>query len=60
MTRVLTNFPRECVLVLCQNSTSKLDLNLIYLLSELVNHFELLCGIGGYDVSSIGTYVGLF
>ena len=29
-------------------------------MSELVNHFELLCCIGGYDVSSIGTYPGLF
>ena len=39
--RVLTNFPHECVLVLCQDSTSRSDLNLIYHLSELVNHFEL-------------------
>ena len=40
-TRVLTNFPRECVSVLCQDFPLKLDLNLIYRLSELVNHFEL-------------------
>ena len=25
--RVLTNFPRECVSVLCQDSPSKLDMN---------------------------------
>ena len=59
-TRVLTSFPREFVLILCQDFTSKLDLNLIYRLSDLVNHFELVCGVGGYDVSSIRAYPGLF
>ena len=39
-TRVLTDFQQECVSVLCQDSTSKLNLNLKYRLSELVNHFE--------------------
>ena len=40
-TLVLTSFPGECVSVLCQDFTSKLDLNWIYRLSDLVNHFEL-------------------
>ena len=44
---------------MCHDSTSKLDLNLIYRLSELVNHFEPLCDIGGYDVTLIGTHLGL-
>ena len=36
----MSSFP-ECVSVLCQYFTSKLDLKLIYCLSDLVNHFEL-------------------
>ena len=54
------DFPWGCVSVLCQDFAPKLDLNLIYRLSDLLNCFELLCGIGGYDVSPIWVHPGLF
>ena len=46
--------------VLHQDFAPKFGLNLIYHLLDLVNCFELLCGIGGYDVSSIWDHPGLF
>ena len=48
--RLLTSSPQECASVLYQDFALKLDLILFYRLSDLVNCFELLCGIGGYDV----------
>ena len=59
-TQTLISCPRECVSVLCQDFTPKLDLNLIYRLSDLVYHFELLCEVGGYDVLLIGAHPVLF
>ena len=58
--QVLTTFLRGCVSVLYQDFAPKLDLNLINRLFDLVNCFELLWGIGGYDVSSIWAHSGLF
>ena len=62
--RLLYSFPQECASVLYRDFSRdfapKMDPNLIYRLSDLVNSFELLCGIGGYDVSSICGNPGLF
>ena len=51
--RLQTSFSQGCASVVYQDFAPKLDLHLIYRLSDLVNCFELLCGFGGYDVSSI-------
>ena len=59
-TRILTSFLRGCVSVLYQDFAPKLDLNLIYCLLDLVNCFELLWGIGGYDVLSMWAHPGFF
>ena len=58
--RVLTSFSQVYASVLYQDCAPKLNLHLIYQLSDLVNCFKPLCGIGGYDVSSICAHPGLF
>ena len=57
---MLVSFTQECASVLCRDFAPKMDPNLIYRLSDLVNCFELLCGIGGYDVLSMCVPPGLF
>ena len=56
--RLLASFPQGCVSVLYQDVIPKMDLNMLYRLSDLVNCFELLCD--GYDVSSNYAHPGLF
>ena len=46
-------FPQECALVLCQDFTPKMNINLFYRSSNLVDCFDLLCGMGRDDVSSL-------
>ena len=53
-------FSQGCASVLYQDFAPKMDLNLIYRLSDLVNCFERMCGIGVYDASSVCAHPGLF
>ena len=44
----LVGFPQEGALVLCLDSTPKMDIDLFYRWLDLVDCFDLLCGIGGH------------
>ena len=55
----LVGFPQEGTLVLCWDSTPKMDINLCYRLLDLVDCFDLLCGMGGDDMSSLCVPPGL-
>ena len=47
----MVGFPQECASVVCRDFAPKVYPNLINRSSDLVSCFELLCGIGGVDVS---------
>ena len=49
----LVGFPQDGALVLCRDSTPNMDIILFYRLLDLVDCFDLLCGMGGHDVSSL-------
>ena len=47
----LPKFPQDGALVLCRDSTPKFGANLFYRSLDLVDCFDILCGVGGDDVS---------
>ena len=57
---LLAGFPQKGDLVLCRDSTPIMDLNLFHRSSDLVDCFDILCDIGGDDVSSRCVPPGFF
>ena len=56
----LPKFPQDGALVLCRDSTPKFGPNLFHSSLDLVDRFDILCGVGGDDVSWLCVPPGLF